>query len=77
MAEMSKKPAPNLVKHTYVLQCNSWIGPHLKKEGEEIEMTETEAQYYTPHVLKKKSDEHTADKSADPAPSRKPAKDKK
>ena len=62
------------VKHTYVLQCECWIGPHLKGKGDEVEMTEAEAQYYVPHVLQKKSDLLSKEK---PAPAAKPAKEKK
>jgi hypothetical protein len=68
------KPDPKLAKHTYVLQTTSWIGPHLKKEGDAVEMTEAEAQYYVPHVLQKKSDTRSASKPADPALAAKPAK---
>lgn len=68
------KPDPKLTKHTYVLQTGSWIGPHLKKKDDEVEMTEAEAQYYVPHVLQKKADTRSASKPADPAPAAKPAK---
>lgn len=76
MADPATKPDPKLVKHTYVLQRASWIGPHLKQKDDEVEMTEAEAQYYVPHVLKKKSEARSADKPADPAPVTKTAKDK-
>ncbi len=55
MADPATKPDP-LAKRTYVLQRSSWIGPHLKQKDDEVEMTEAEAQYYVPHVLKLKAD---------------------
>lgn len=55
------KPDAALVKHTYIVQEETWIGPHLKEEGEEVQMTELEAKYYVPHVLKKKSATTKAD----------------
>lgn len=64
MADPATKPDPKLGKHTYVLQCSSWIGPHLKQKDDEVEMTEAEAQYYVPHVLKKKSETRSASKVA-------------
>lgn len=53
-------------KHTYVLQRSSWIGPHLKAEGDEVEMTETEAKYYVPHILVKKAEAQAATAPAAP-----------
>ncbi len=64
MADPATKPDPKMVKHTYVLQRASWIGPHLKQKDDEVEMTEAEAQYYVPHVLKKKSETRSASEAA-------------
>ncbi|WP_224825594.1 hypothetical protein [Cognatishimia sp. MH4019] len=71
MAETTKKPDPKLQKHDYVLQTNSWIGPHLKEKGDVVQMTDDEARYYVPHVLQKKSDVSPLQKSA-PAKTSKP-----
>jgi|GEM_PF-4783530 len=49
-------------KKTYVVQTATWIGPHLKQVDEEVEMTEEEARYYVPHILKLKEDEAKAAK---------------
>ncbi|KPN64254.1 hypothetical protein SAMN04488527_101255 [Aliiroseovarius crassostreae] len=55
MADKAKtKTDPKLVKHTYVFQVQTWWGPHLKEEGDEIDLTQDEAKYYEPHTLKKK-----------------------
>lgn len=81
MAETDTQTDQAKVKNTYVLQCESWIGPHLKEQGDEVDMTEAEAQYYVPHVLQKKAEaqatQKPAEKRVDPTPAAKPAKDKK
>ena len=41
---------------TYVVQTTTWIGPHLKQPADEVEMTEAQAQYYVPHILKPKAE---------------------
>lgn len=54
----------NGAKLTYEVQQETWLGPHLRKAGEKVQMTAEEAKYYVPHVL-----QLFDETNAEPAPS--------
>lgn len=50
-------------KKTYTVQEDAWFGPVFKEKDDEVQMTEAEAEYYVPHVLKLKTEPTQANAS--------------